>query len=194
LRHALLLVLALFTAGCGVLEKMMAPQAPAAVSEPHAIHPEGKIPPGEELVAYLARLKSLDENALNAEATRQRQVAQKDSNDLSRVKAAMALTVSAQADEADILALVDPLVRKEGRMEPDVRAMASFLQGIAHERRRLKESAAASGNRARDAQRARDTEKQRADALQERAAQLQQKLDALTDLEKSLSERPNPPR
>ncbi len=71
--------------------------------------------------------------------------------------------------------------------------MASFLQGIAHERRRLKESAAAAGAKLRDAQRARDNEKQRAEALQERAAQLQQKLDALTDLEKSLSDRPTPP-
>ena len=72
--------------------------------------------------------------------------------------------------------------------------MASFLHGIALERRRLKESAAATGARLREAQKARDNEKQRAEALQERAAQLQQKLDALTDIEKSLSDRTTPPR
>jgi FtsZ-binding cell division protein ZapB len=188
-----LILFTLLATGCGVLEKMTSPPAPAA-STPQTVEAAANIPPGEELVAYLARIKSLDEPSLNAEATRQRQAAQRNSNEISRVKAAMALTVSAQGDEADILVLVDPLVRKEGRMDPDVRAMASFLQGIAHERRKLKENAAAAGNRARDAQRARDTERQRADALQERAAQLQQKLDALTDLEKSLSERPNAPR
>ena len=188
-----LIVPMLVLAGCGVFEKLAA-TPPASASASSASEPAASISPAEELVAYLARLKSLNENALSAEAARQRQVAQKDSTDLMRVKAAMAMTISAQGDEADILALVDPLVRKDGRIDADVRAMASFLQGIVHERRRLKESAAAAGNRLRDAQRARETEKQRADALQERAAQLQQKLDALTDLEKSLSERPNPSR
>ena len=70
--------------------------------------------------------------------------------------------------------------------------MASFLQAMAGERRRLRESAAASGTRLREERHAREVEKQRADALQERAAQLQQKLDALSDLEKSLSDRPTP--
>jgi FtsZ-binding cell division protein ZapB len=103
------------------------------------------------------------------------------------------MTIASQVEETDILAIVDPLA-KNSRGDADVRAMASFLKGIAQERRRLKESAAAAGTRLRDAQRARDTEKQRADALQERAAQLQQKLDALTELEKSLSDRQSPPR
>jgi hypothetical protein len=184
--------MAIALAGCQLLEKLEA--APASTPASFASEIPGGVTPAEELVAYLARLKSLNENALTAETTRQRQVAQRDSSDLARVKAAMAMTVSGQVDEGDILALVDPLVKKEARIDPDVRAMASFLQGIAHDRRRLKESAAAAGSRMRDAQKARESEKQRADALQERAAQLQQKLDALTDLEKSLSERPTTPR
>jgi len=103
------------------------------------------------------------------------------------------MVVAPQAEEADILAMVDPIARKESA-EAEVRAMASFLQGVAVERRRLKESAATAGARLRDERRARETEKQRAEAMQERAAQLQQKLDALTDLEKSLSDRQSPPR
>jgi len=43
--------------------------------------------------------------------------------------------------------------------------MASFLQGIAMERRRLKESAAAAGVRLRDERRARESEKQRAEGI-----------------------------
>jgi len=54
--------------------------------------------------------------------------------------------------------------------------------------------AATAGARLRDERKARETEKQRAEAMQERAAQLQQKLDALTDLEKSLSDRSTPTR
>lgn len=186
------ILVALLLGGCSLLDKLAEKsQTSAPVS---SASPSSNLSPAEELVAYLSRLKSLNETALTAEAARQKQAIQKDSSDVARVKAAMAYTLSPQAEETEVLALVDPLVKKEARGEPEVRAMASFLQGIAHERRRLKESAAAAGARLRDAQRARDNEKQRAEALQERAAQLQQKLDALTDLEKSLSDRQTSPR
>jgi hypothetical protein len=191
------LAVAIALAGCAELEKLIpasaAPAAPVASSAPSSVPSIFRRSSADELVNYLARLKAMNENALGAEAARQRQVAQRSPTDVARIKAAMALTVSGAAEEGDILTLVDPLARRE-TSDPDVRAMASFLQGIAQERRRLKESAAAAGVKLRDAQRARETEKQRAEALQERAAQLQQKLDALTDLEKSLSDRQNPPR
>lgn len=193
MRFLALLFAAVALAGCHILEKLNA--SPASTPASPVVERSvsfGTSSSADELVAYLSRLKSLNENALNAEVNRQRQVAQKDNSDVQRVKAAMALTISAQGEESDILALVEPLAKS--RADPDVRAMASFLQGIALERRRLKESAAAAGARARDAQKARDTEKQRAEALQERAAQLQQKLDALTDIEKSLSDRTTPTR
>jgi hypothetical protein len=194
MRVAIAAALSFLLTGCALLDKLASQKEAAAPAPRAATATPNHISPAEELVAYLARLKSLNESALNAEATRQRQAAQKDTSELARLKAAMAMTIAAQAEEGDILALVDPLAKKDSRIDVDVRAMASFLQGIAQERRRLKESAAASGARLRDAQRARDTEKQRADALHERAAQLQQKLDALTELEKSLSDRQSPPR
>ncbi len=184
-RLAPLLVLApLLLAGCTSLERLV----PAPVAE--SIQ---EVSPGREIVSYLGRLRTLSDSALEKEAVRQRQAAAASPTDLQRLKSAMALAATGHADEGDILAVVDPLARSS-RADPDVRAMASFLQAIALDRRRLKESAAASGTRLRDERRARETEKQRADALQERAAQLQQKLDALTDLEKSLSGRQTPSR
>jgi hypothetical protein len=147
----------------------------------------------DELVAYLARLRGMNEGGLAAEVARQRQFASKDPSDLARLKAALALSLSPQAEESDILMLVDPVVRKENA-DPDARAVASFLQALASERRRLKESATAARTGLRDERRAFEAQKQRADALQERASQLQQKLDALTELEKSLSDRPPPSR
>ena len=198
-RALLMLGAAALAGGCSLLEKLVPPPATTpAAAPPEAAAPArpaaiARLSSADELVTYLARLKTLSEAALTAEATRQRLAAQRDPSDVGRVKAAMALVVAGQAEDADILAMVDPLARRD-TADADVRAMASFLQGIAHERRRLKESAAAAGARLRDAQRARETEKQRAEALQERAAQLQQKLDALTDLEKSLSDRQNPTR
>lgn len=151
--------------------------------------------PATELVAYLARLRGMNERALAAETTRQRQAARANPGELAQVKVAIALSLSPQSEEAEILGLVEPVAKKDGA-DDDLRAMASFLHVQATERRRLKESAAAAGVRLRDERRALEAQKLRADALQqkldalqERAAQLQQKLDALTELEKSLSDR-----
>jgi hypothetical protein len=181
-------------AGCSLFERSTEPAPVAAAPEsPHLLAPFVGRSTAQELMAYMGRLRAMNETALAAETNRQRQAAQKQPTDVARLKVAMAMVVAPQAEEADILAVVDSIARKESA-EAEVRAMASFLQGIALERRRLKESAATAGARLRDERRARETEKQRAEAMQERAAQLQQKLDALTDLEKSLSDRPIPTR
>lgn len=143
--------------------------------------------PATELVAYLARLRGLNERGLAAEAVRQKDKAREEPGDLAQLKIAIALSLSSQSEETEILALVEPVAKRSG--DDDLKAMAGFLQVQASERRRLKESATTAAARLRDERRASEALKQRADALQERAAQLQQKLDALTELEKSLSDR-----
>ncbi len=141
----------------------------------------------------MADLRGMGESALATEAARQRQAVARDASDGTRVKAAIALTLAHPAEETEILALLEPVAKRDAP-DGDLKTMASFLQLMAIDRRRLRESAAAAGSRLRDERRAYEAQKQRADALQERAAQLQQKLDALTDLEKSLSERQSPSR
>ena len=165
-------------AACSVLDRTA---GPAETRSAVPAIPAGR-GAGDDLVAYLARIRGMNDAALAAEAARQR----RDPNDTARVKAAIALLLSSQAEEADILSLVDPVAKKDNG-DRDLRAMASFLQVVANERRRLKESAAAAGVRLREERRLNEAQKQRADALQ-------QKLDALTDLEKSLSDRPTPSR
>jgi hypothetical protein len=145
---------------------------------------------GGELVAYLARIRDLGEKPLADEATRQREVA-RTHGELEVVKLGLALSLSPGSDEGEIIALLEPVARKPS-VDDDVRAMASFLLVQAAERRRLKEGAATAGSRLREERRATEAQKQRADALHERATQLQQKIEALTELEKSLSDR-NPP-
>jgi hypothetical protein len=137
-------------------------------------------------MAYLARIRDLNEKALAAEVQRQREPARR--SDLEAVKLAIALSLNPPAEEGEVTALLEPVARRASA-DDDVKAMASFLLLQSAERRRLKEGAAAAGSRLRDERRAHEAQKQRADALQERAAQLQQKIDALTELEKSLSER-----
>ena len=175
MKRAAALSAAFLLASCAVPERTAAPaeirSAVPPIAAGHAV--------ADDLVAYLARIRGMNDAALAAEAARQR----REAGDAARVKAALALTLAAQGEESDILALVDPVAKKDNG-DRDLRAMASFLQVNANERRRLKESAAAAGVRVRDERRLREAEKQRADSLQ-------QKLDALTDLEKSLSDRPS---
>ena len=145
-----------------------------------------RVTPGGELMAYLSRIRDFNDKALAAEAPRQREVARK--SDLEAVKLALALSLNPPAEEGEITALLEPVARRASA-DDDVKAMASFLLVQSAERRRLKEGATAAGSRLRDERRAHEAQKQRADTLQERAAQLQQKIDALTELEKNLSER-----
>jgi hypothetical protein len=136
----------------------------------------------EDLLAYLGRLRAMNESALNAEAARMK----RDASDVARVKAALAMTLSERADEGEILELVEP-VAKRTSADRDVRSMASFVQATALERRRLRQRANAAAGELREERRAAESQKQRAE-------QLQQKLDALTELEKSLAQRETAPR
>jgi hypothetical protein len=163
-------------AACATFDPLSQPPAPTSVATATSKSS------AEELIAYLARIRGMGEGALAAEAARQK----REASDLARVKAALALSLAAQSEEGDILALVEAPARKEN-IDADVRAVASFVQALATERRRLKESAAATGARLRDERRAHEAQKQRAETLQ-------QKLDALTELEKSLSDRQVPSR
>jgi hypothetical protein len=185
MRRALAAIVLALLSGCAWLQSERTPNVPP----PPAAAARG----GEDLLAYMATLRGMGEPALNREIARQRQLLAREASDMARTRLAIALTLSAPADEAEILGLVDPVARKE-TAPADVRAVASFLHSIVSDRRRLRESATAANARLRDERRAVEAQKQRADTLQERAAQLQQKLDGLTELEKSLSDRPSQSR
>ena len=176
-------------AGCAIPEVFL-PKAAPATREPSS---------ADRLASYLAKLHALDEGALGAEITRARENAVRDPGDFTRVEVALALAASPQSEDNEILAWIDPLAREGGTSDPDVRAMASFLHVQATERRKLRESLATANARMRDERREVQSQRGRADAQQERAERLQQTLDALSNLEKSLADRknatdPNAPR
>jgi hypothetical protein len=164
------------------------PVAPVGSAAPASIAAAPRGASAAELVAYLGRLRGMSERALAAEVVRARLAARGDAGAMEAVKLAIVLSHSVASEEAEILALLEPIAKREGADE-DIKAMASFLLVQATERRRLKEGATASAAKLRDERRVLEAQKQRVEALQERAAQLQQKLDALTELEKSLSDR-----
>ena len=108
-------------------------------------------------------------------------------------RATSALSAARGGDEAELQALT-ATVERAAISQPHLKPLASFLQERAIDRRRLKESAAAATAKLRDERRAQEALRTRVDAAQERASQLQQKLEALSALEKSLSDRPALPR
>ena len=176
MRRALLPVLLAATiAGCA-----LAPSTPPAARAPAT---------AERLLASLARMTTMDELALAAEAARAREAAERGSDPFASVEAALALSLAATPDDAQILDLVAPVLAAQPPADPGIRAMAGFLQGMVLERRKLRESATAAAAKSRDERREALAQKQRADAQQERADRLQHKLEALTNLEKSLSNR-----
>ena len=174
MRRAAGLALCALAAACASPEpaSVSSPATPGSASSPATSAPSY----AEDLMAYLARLRTMNEAALAGEAARMR----RDASDLARVKAALAMSLSSQADEAEIIELVEPVTRKQGAS--DVRAMAALLNTNAQERRRLKQRAANAAGELRE-------ERKLAEAQKQRAEQLQQKLDALTDLERSLATR-----
>jgi hypothetical protein len=174
---------------CAALAACAPIEAPEAKTDPVAARAHAPARASESIGVYLGEVRNMSEPALTREIARQRHLLSKDGSDLSRTRLALALSLSLQADDAEIIALVEPVARKENAAA-DLQGMASFLHAMASERRRLKESAAAANAKLRDERKAVEAQKQRADTMQERAAQLQQKLDALTELEKSLSDRP----
>ena len=179
------LVLAALAAGCAMAPPAPVPAAKAPVQAAPAAHT------ADRLLASLARLLAMDESALNAEISRRRADLAANPGDLARVEAAMAVAMAPAPDDDLVAALVAPVLAEFPPAEPDLRAMAGFLQGLASERRKLRDGLAAASAKSREDRREAHAQRLRAEAQQERADRLQAKLEALTNLEKSLANRPH---
>jgi hypothetical protein len=167
----------------------MAPPPPAPARVPVQAAPAPRT--ADRLLASLARLLALDESGLAAETARRRGELATSPTDIARVEAALAVAMTPSPDDAAVLALVAPVLAAFPPAEPELRAMAGFLQDMASERRKLREALAAAGAKSREDRREAQAQRLRAEAQQERADRLQAKLEALTNLEKSLANRPH---
>jgi len=176
-KHAVLLAGLLGVAACAL-------QAPAPMTSAGAHVASAK---DGALVEYLRQLEALSPQAREAEAARARQIALRDGGATARTRAALALSLQPEPDDATILMLLEPVAASEPEGS-EVRPVASFLHEMASSRRKLRESTEAAALRLREEHRAREAEHARAEAERLRAAELQQKLDALSELEKTLSD------
>src|SRR6185369_805391 len=98
---------------CSLFERPAPSETPSAPVAEAVSAPAAGTSTAQELMAYMARLRTMNETALNAETSRQRQAMQRHPSDLARLKIAIAMTVAPQGEESDILAIVDPIARRE---------------------------------------------------------------------------------
>src|SRR4029079_3068669 len=97
-----LLLAATIVAGCATVQNALPPSLRISRAEPAPTT-------GTELVAYLARLRGMNERGLATEVPRQRELSRGAPSALSQVNIAIALSLVPQADEGEILALVEPV-------------------------------------------------------------------------------------
>lgn len=152
--------LALTLAGCGALRDIEPGESPAVVEE---ARPDDL----ERLLTYFARARKLPAGEQGKEHESARQAYARSQSDYNRVRLAMLLSLPGTAfnDEARALELIDPLARNQ---RTTLHTLAVLLGSYIQEQKRLNGSV---------------------QALQQNLQGLQNKLDALKSLDRSLIER-----
>lgn len=143
-------------------------QPPAFDREKHA---------DDELLVYARRFGELSADNQKRELSQVMQALSRNKKDtFNRIKAALiySLPSSRQRDNARALSLLAELQRDKS-LEDDVGALVALLKDFVEERQRIEDNSAKLSLKARDEQR--------------RADELQQKLDALKNIEKTLIDR-----
>lgn len=160
----------LLGSGLGACALMTAP--------PNAYWLDAKAPPpaGEavSLLHYSAYARKLGSRQLAEELERVRLAYAAEKSDFRLLQYVMALSVpvATAAEHRRALQLVEPLTQSDDRRDRDLQALASMMHASLTEQRRLEEGSASQAQRVREEQR--------------RAEELEKKLEALKDIEKSL--------
>lgn len=119
----------------------------------------------------------------------------RDKSELTRLKLALLLASSANSDDGELMALLEPLVQDPASAKPEIRALATLMHGAAYERKRTKDSLAAINTRLREAQKNQESGLARLEQQRRQIEDLEKKLNALKTIEKSLIQRADkPPR
>lgn len=176
---ALLLTAALALAGCTLLEEQ--PAAPVATGPARAA-PSAAVPVAAprgvaELLEYYDGLRRTDAATRAREQDRAKALFQQQQSPYARVQLALfgALPGATAEQQAQALTLLEPVAQDDRPRDRELQRFAALLHATLQENRRAADAATSAGQRAREESR--------------RADDLQQKLDALKSIEKSLIER-----
>lgn len=145
--------------------------------EAYWLDPQGPRPSSDtvSLLHYSLYVRNLGGKQLAEETERVRQAHATEKTDFRLLQYAMALSVptASAADQRRALQLLDPLARGENGRDGELRALASLLRAQLAEHRRLEDGS---------------------HSQQRRADDLEKKLEALKDIEKSLLPQGKPGR
>ncbi len=189
-RSALMIGALVILQGCTLL--------PSQVSRPASEAPTQatQSSDGEQLLTYVLRARLMTAGELTAEKDRARAELALDNSNRNRVKLAILLAFtlpgaagpSAQED-AELQSLIEPMAFSPSvslsSSEPGVRAIATLLQSLAQDRRRVRELLARNQASRRDEANA----QAEARILRMQLEELERKLNALKSIERSVTSR-----
>ena len=150
---------------------LMKPPQSAYWLDPQAARPSSD---AVSLLHYSAYARKLGGKQLAEETERQRLAYAAEKTDFRLLQYATALSVpgATAADHRRALQMIDPLTQPGQGRDSELRALASLMHANLTEQRRLEDGGASQAQRAREEQR--------------RADELEKKLEALKEIEKSL--------
>jgi predicted nucleic acid-binding Zn-ribbon protein len=130
---------------------------------------------------------------MSEETSRMREAWGQDKSELTRLKLALLLATNANADDGELMALLEPLVQDAVSAKPEIRALAALVHGAAYERKHIKDGLATAQARLREAQKSQETSLARVEQQRRQIEDLEKKLNALMTIEKSLIQRTDTP-
>ncbi len=190
-RLSTLLILAgIFLQGCNLLPTRLArlsPEMPPAAQQSSET---------EQLLSYVLQARLLTPAEFGLEKDRVRAELATEKSSRNRIKLAILIafsapltTVSGTQEETELLSLIEPLAFSPGASpssaEPGIRAIATLLQNMAQDRRRLREVVARSQTSRREEANA----QAEARILRMQLEDLEKKLNALKSIERSVTSR-----
>lgn len=176
------------------LSACMTQPTPAPVSSPASPPPPAAIPslgtsirPETDLALHVARIRALNAPQLSAELSANRQRAKDAPSYENRLRLALTLWASG-GEEQEIQALAES--PQNGNEDGQLRGIGMLLTAIIVERRRNRELQVSTQTRSRESKREQEIQQARLDALKRQIEDLERKLAAMRDMEKSLQQRP----
>jgi hypothetical protein len=165
-----MIALALLCAGCESV-------SPPRRDMPWLTSAEAGLSDVDRLLEFHQRALALKGPDLAREYERTRRQFEKDASDLHRMQLALMLAIPGAAfrDDAAAIGLLQPIVRDRRQPDSGLRPLAQLLQSYVLELRRVEDTLQTQTSRLRDEQR--------------RAEALQQKLEALLEMEMKMIER-----
>lgn len=156
-------------------------QTAATPVVPPAIRPE------TDLALHITRIRTFTQAQLNAELAANRQRAREAPSYENRLRLALSLWASG-GDDTEIQALAEG--SSAGQDNEQLRGIGTLLSAIIFERRRNRELQATNLTRNRESRREQEYQQAKVDALKRQIDDLERKLAAMRDMEKSLQQRP----